>query len=118
MNLDLEEAARRANCHPDTLAEKLRSGEAPGTKIGRAWVIPEELLQEWINARCHNTNEKAHRSSGYAGLSLAKSIASQRKQLTRQKRKSLKTPCEIDSGVKESSGTVVQFRFAKPRNDG
>lgn len=48
MNLDVDEAAARAKCHPDTMRKLAAAREVPATKIGRRWVFPEHLLQEWM----------------------------------------------------------------------
>lgn len=48
LTINLTEAAALAHCHPDTLADLARAGEAPGAKIGRSWVFSERLLVEWI----------------------------------------------------------------------
>jgi hypothetical protein len=44
---NLAQAAQFLRIHPDTLAQRARTGDIPGTKIGRAWVfLPEHLKQE------------------------------------------------------------------------
>lgn len=73
MTLTLAEAAEIAKCHPDTLADLARAGEAPGTKIGRSWVFSERLLVEWIEKRCLSTAERAPRTGGSGSPSLAAS---------------------------------------------
>jgi 5-methylcytosine-specific restriction endonuclease McrA len=47
--LDIHEAAALARCHPDTMRKMMKSGEAPGTKIGRAWVVTQPLFENWLN---------------------------------------------------------------------
>jgi excisionase family DNA binding protein len=37
--LGLEEAAKLLRIHPKTLARRAASGEVPGVKEGRAWVL-------------------------------------------------------------------------------
>jgi excisionase family DNA binding protein len=48
----INEAAAFLRIHADTLAERARAGEIPGTKIGRAWVFMPKLLTEYLEARC------------------------------------------------------------------
>src|SRR5438132_14432915 len=47
--LGLEEAARLARCHPDTLRKLAKARVVPATKIGREWVFHREVFQEWID---------------------------------------------------------------------
>lgn len=47
--LDVHEAAALAKCHPDTMRKLMKAGEAPGAKIGRAWVVREECIFDWLH---------------------------------------------------------------------
>jgi excisionase family DNA binding protein len=51
MNIDFKEAARRSGCSPDHMRKLMKAGKAPGTKIGRSWIVPEEIFQEWLGTR-------------------------------------------------------------------
>jgi excisionase family DNA binding protein len=77
--LTLTEAAAILKIHSVTLAEKARSGEIPGAKIGRAWVFIELDLLEYIRSqygrralqgdstegsKCHSTSAQAHHIGG------------------------------------------------------
>ncbi|WP_373279706.1 helix-turn-helix domain-containing protein [Chitinimonas arctica] len=44
----LEQAAALAQCHPETLRNKIKASEAPGRKIGRAYVILENDLAAYL----------------------------------------------------------------------
>lgn len=116
--LNIIEASTRAQCHPDTLRKLMATGEAPGTKIGRGWVVSEELLQQWIDSRCLSTSEKERAQSGCEGQLLAKSIASHRKQLIQMRQKNLKTRSGPASGDAADSATVVPFRFKRRQRNG
>jgi excisionase family DNA binding protein len=49
--LDLIEAAQLCKCSAARLRRLASSGVIPATKIGRRWVFPARLLQEWIEQR-------------------------------------------------------------------
>ena len=52
MIIDHHECARRALCSSDHMRKMMLNGEAPGTKVGRRWIVAEELFQQWIEERC------------------------------------------------------------------
>ena len=58
----IRQASSFLRIHPDTLAERARTGEIPGCKIGRAWVFMPELLKEYI--RCRSTVSPRVRTGG------------------------------------------------------
>ena len=77
--LNLSEAAEFLKIHPVTLGDKVRSGEIPGAKIGKAWVFVDIDLINYIRAQyqrrdlqgekvevlqCHSSNETVHRIGG------------------------------------------------------
>lgn len=47
--LTIDQAAELLKCDRDTAAERLNSGELPGLKLGRSWVIPAEAFMRRIN---------------------------------------------------------------------
>jgi excisionase family DNA binding protein len=49
--LDIDEAALMLKVAPDTVRKMAARGEIPATKVGKAWVFPEVLLEEWLLAR-------------------------------------------------------------------
>lgn len=113
--IDHKEAARRALCHPDTLRKMMADGEAPGTKVGRRWIVSEEVFQEWIDKRCRSTDETTLR---IGGSGLAERLANQRALRIELKRKSMSASYANRSGVSKISATVVQFSGRKPQNAG
>lgn len=46
---NVEEVAELLACDKDTAAERLNSGDLPGLKMGRSWVIPEQALIQRMN---------------------------------------------------------------------
>ncbi|MEX0733304.1 MAG: helix-turn-helix domain-containing protein [Steroidobacteraceae bacterium] len=77
--LTYREAAAIAKCHPDTLRKLMKVGEAPGTKIGRRWIVPRGLLLQWIDERCR-------RLSAYSGDILDESALAARLRAARERR--------------------------------
>jgi hypothetical protein len=49
--LDLTGAAHLCKCSTRRLRTLARIGAVPATKVGRQWVFPTRLLQEWIDER-------------------------------------------------------------------
>lgn len=115
MIIDHKEAARRALCHPDTLRKMMADGEAPGTKVGRRWIVSEEVFQEWIDKRCRSTDETTLR---IGGSGLAERLANQRALRIERKRRSTSENFANVSGGSKNSATVVQFSGRKRRTDG
>jgi excisionase family DNA binding protein len=113
--LDILQAAHVAKCHPDTLRKMAKAGEVPATKIGRAWVFPADLLEDWIKSKCPSIAAHAVPSGGSG---LAERLARARAQRTERKPRSSKRFSRSGSGGKESSGTVVLFRGEKWPSDG
>lgn len=82
--LNLQQAADFLNIHPVTLAEKARSGDIPGAKIGKSWVFIDIDLVDYIRAQYkqralqgsvketlwHSTNAKTRPSSGLKSVSV------------------------------------------------
>ncbi len=44
-------AARRLECHPETLRRIIRRGELTAVKVGRNWRVSESDLQKYFAAR-------------------------------------------------------------------
>jgi excisionase family DNA binding protein len=49
--LDLNQAADLCKCSTRLLRQLASAGTIPATKVGRKWVFPTRLLQEWIEER-------------------------------------------------------------------
>jgi excisionase family DNA binding protein len=49
--LDLTQAAELCKCSTRLLRQLATAGTIPATKVGRKWVFPTRLLQEWIEER-------------------------------------------------------------------
>lgn len=46
---NVDQVAELLMCDKDTAAERLNSGDLPGLKMGRSWVIPEQALIQRMN---------------------------------------------------------------------
>ena len=49
--LDIDELAVLLKVNPDTVRKMAARGEIPGTKVGKSWVFPEQLIEEWLLTR-------------------------------------------------------------------
>lgn len=103
--LDIHQAAELAHCSPDHMRKLMKSGDAPGTKIGRAWVVSSAVFQKWLDDRCHFTAAQAARIGGYG---LAERLAAQRAQRSAQKRKNSSASSQNAFGAETSSGIEAQ----------
>ena len=113
--LDIHEAAALAKCHPDTMRKLMKAGEAPGTKVGRAWVVLTEEFEKWLGDKCRSTNASPVESGGSG---LAARLARRRAQRIANERRSSNRPNESDSGDDTNSETVVLFRGRRQPSDG
>lgn len=43
------EAAKLLECEPETVAERIASGDLPAVKFGRGWIIPAQALDQRLN---------------------------------------------------------------------
>lgn len=46
--LTVEEIAELLNLKPSTISRKASEGSIPSVKIGRKWVFPRDVIQEWL----------------------------------------------------------------------
>ncbi len=60
--LTLKAAAAFLHIHPETLRQKLKSGEIPGAKPGRRWVIMESDLEQYLRS-LHNSQRRVVQTS-------------------------------------------------------
>src|SRR5690606_15543088 len=58
--LSLDEAAQFLKIHQVTLAEKARSGEIPGSKVGRRWVFIEDDLVQHLRSQYDARRQATH----------------------------------------------------------
>lgn len=61
--LNVDDLAELFSCDKETAAARLISGDLPGVKVGRSWIIPRQALLERLN-------EKAHEEASARRLSL------------------------------------------------
>jgi excisionase family DNA binding protein len=109
----IEEAAKIARVHPDTLRKMAKDGKVPGTKIGRSWVFPTHLFDSWIENKCLSTDEKDLPSGGARFQSLATRLASRRKQQAERTPKNSSIESETDSG--DCTSLVTRLRSVGER---
>lgn len=58
--LTLSEACEMVDCAESTLLMGLRSGDYPGVKVGRTWVIPRSAFIQRLNEKAlENTRKRA-----------------------------------------------------------
>lgn len=75
--LTVDDLAKLFACDKETAAARLTSGDLPGVKVGRGWVIPRQALFERINekAREEAAARRARQSTTIeAGKSRSKTI--------------------------------------------
>jgi hypothetical protein len=49
--LGLNEASTLLKMHPQTVLQRVRSGDIPAAKLGKCWVFIERDLIEWIRSK-------------------------------------------------------------------
>ena len=49
--IEMDEACAILKCTPEKLADELRTGGLPGTKVGREWIIPRTAFYHRLNER-------------------------------------------------------------------
>lgn len=49
--LTVEDLAQLFSCDKETAAARLTSGDLPGVKVGRGWIIPRQALFERLNEK-------------------------------------------------------------------
>ncbi|MFG0674231.1 helix-turn-helix domain-containing protein [Delftia sp. WSY_7] len=49
--LTVEDLAKLFSCDKETAAARLTSGDLPGVKVGRSWIIPRQALFERLNEK-------------------------------------------------------------------
>lgn len=57
-------------CDKETAAARLTSGDLPGVKVGRGWIIPRQALFERLNEKAHE-EAAARRAQQAANIDLA-----------------------------------------------
>ena len=60
--LDIKEAAALMKAHADTVQQLARSGELPGTKVGKAWVFFRSDVLAYLRKAIDDDTEKRRRN--------------------------------------------------------
>lgn len=72
--LDLNQAADLCKCSTRLLRRLATAGTIPATKVGRKWVFPTRLLQEWIEERSRANVGKKPRFGTIGRRSIAQAL--------------------------------------------
>jgi len=57
--LGLQQAAELLKMHPETLRQRVLSGEIPSAKPGRSWIFIEADLAEWLRSQYSSARQVA-----------------------------------------------------------
>lgn len=65
--LTVDDLAKLFSCDKETAAARLTSGDLPGVKVGRGWIIPRQALFERLNekAREESAARRAYQTSTF-----------------------------------------------------
>lgn len=69
--LTVDDLARLLACDKETAAARLISGDLPGVKVGRGWIVPRQALFERLNEKAREESE-ARRAYHIDALETAK----------------------------------------------
>lgn len=69
----VEQAAEILCCSPETVAERIDTGELPAVKFGRGWIIPAQALDQRLNEIALREAEERRRQRE-AGQEVKKAI--------------------------------------------
>jgi excisionase family DNA binding protein len=77
----VEEAATMLCCSPETVAERIDTGDLPAVKFGRGWIIPAQALDQRINeiALCEAEKRRQQREAGQEVKKVINKAKGQRK---------------------------------------
>ncbi len=56
--LTVKEVAQWFAVHPMTIYRKISSGKLPAIKFGKSWLLPKEILQDWIDSQIDSAVSK------------------------------------------------------------
>lgn len=58
--LTIAEVAERLKLTPQTIYKMIKDKTLPAIRVGSQWRIPEEKIQEWLDAQTHNFAPGGH----------------------------------------------------------
>lgn len=70
----VEQAAEILCCAPETVAERIDTGDLPAVKFGRGWIIPAQALDQRLNEIALREAEERRRQRE-AGQEVKKAIS-------------------------------------------
>ncbi|WP_373765262.1 helix-turn-helix domain-containing protein [Delftia acidovorans] len=85
--LTVDDLAELFSCDKETAAARLTSGDLPGVKVGRSWIIPRYALLERLNekAREESAARRAQRlTTSNTAQSLTKAIQAEPNTVTKE----------------------------------
>jgi excisionase family DNA binding protein len=72
--LDLNQAADVCKCSTGLLRQLASAGAIPATKVGRKWVFPTRLLQEWLEERSRANVGRKPRFGAFGRSTIAQAL--------------------------------------------
>lgn len=90
----VEEAAGLLDCTAETTVERIATGDVPGVKIGRSWIIPREAFIQRLNEMALQ-DAQSRRALRVAGKTAGKVI----QQAREPKAGRARIPPSLPSGV-------------------
>lgn len=96
--LNPETAAPILDCSPDTVAELLNTGELPGLRYGRSWIIPPAALEQCLTSRAieQMLARRAARNPEPEGAPTSDAAPTQPRALPRPKYQRRRVPPVLD----------------------
>lgn len=83
--LDLQGVAALFRAEPETIAQYARSGELPGTKMGKSWVFLRDDVLAFLRERIlQETQERRGQRCDYTAPMQASAVLVEQKQRTRR----------------------------------
>ncbi|MGD7095921.1 helix-turn-helix domain-containing protein [Ralstonia pseudosolanacearum] len=111
--MNLEEAAAWLYTTPETVSECIRHQGLPAAKVGRAWVLVDVDVIDWLRQRyekaeekCGSTNDKKPVLGGLTSASTVRELDNLLAPRTAARRKSLPPRLRAITGGKKSSGSA------------
>lgn len=83
--LDLQGVAALFRAEPETIAQYARSGELPGTKMGKSWVFLRDDVLAFLRKRIlQETEERRGKHTDYAAPAQPSAVLVTQRQRTRR----------------------------------
>lgn len=93
--LTVDDLAKLFACDKETAAARLTSGDLPGVKVGRGWIIPRQALFERLNEKAREESA-ARRAQQEATLHKAQQLGHSTRLQTTRDTAALGAPTVLD----------------------